>query len=131
MATYYVRRSGNDASAGTSAGAAWATIGKALGASGIASGDTVYIGAGIYREAVTVGFTPSGTTSVIGDVDGAKTGDAGEVRWTGMVSDFSGASNGIPPKNPECSGSTSSISRRWKKPSLPKRPSINSIWGLL
>ena len=96
MTTYYVRRSGSDAAAGTSAGAAWATIGKALGASGIASGDTVYIGAGIYREAVTVGFTPTGTTSVIGDVDGAKTGDAGEVRWTGATSDFAGATTGVP-----------------------------------
>lgn len=91
MTTYYVRRSGSDAAAGTSAGAAWATIGKALGASGIASGDTVYIGAGIYREAVTVGFTPAATTSVIGDVDGAKTGDSGEVRWTAESDDFGGA----------------------------------------
>lgn len=82
MTIYYVRRSGSDAAAGTSAGAAWATIGKALGASGIASGDTVYIGAGIYREAVTVSVTPTVTTNVIGDVDGSKTGDAGEVRLT-------------------------------------------------
>ena len=96
MTTYYVRRSGSDAALGTSAGAAWATIGKALGASGIASGDTVYIGAGIYREAVTVGLTPTGTTSVIGDVDGAKTGDAGEVRWTGMATDFAGATQATP-----------------------------------
>jgi hypothetical protein len=99
VATYYVRKSGNDASAGTSAGAAWATIGKALGASGIASGDTVYIGAGIYREAVTVGFTPTGTTNVIGDVTGQFTGDAGEVRWTGATTDFGGASTGIPLNN--------------------------------
>lgn len=96
MTTYYVRKSGSDAAAGTSAGAAWATIGKALLAGGIASGDTVYIGAGIYREAITVGITPTGTTNVIGDVDGAKTGDAGEVRWTGMTSDFSGASGATP-----------------------------------
>lgn len=88
---YYVRKSGSDSNAGTSAGAAWATIGKAL-TGGMASGDTVYIGAGIYREAVTVSVAPTGTTNVIGDVDGAKTGDAGEVRWTGMTTDFSGSS---------------------------------------
>jgi hypothetical protein len=83
VATYYVRKSGNDASAGTSAGTAWLTIGKALGAAGIASGDTVYIGAGTYRETVTVAMTSAvAETFVIGDVDGAKTGDAGEVVWT-------------------------------------------------
>lgn len=96
MTTYYVRKSGSDANAGTSAGAAWATIGKALLAGGIASGDTVYIGAGIYREAITVGITPTGTTSVIGDVDGAKTGDAGEVRWTAQTSDVGTATNAVP-----------------------------------
>ena len=48
--TYYVRVSGDDGDDGLSPAAAWATIGKALGASGISSGDTVYIGAGVYRE---------------------------------------------------------------------------------
>jgi len=89
VATYYVRKSGSDSNAGTSAGAAWATIGKALGASGIAAGDTVYIGAGIYRETVTVAMTTSGsTTSVIGDVTGAFTGDAGDVVVTPATSDW-------------------------------------------
>lgn len=96
MTTYYVRKSGSDAAAGTSAGAAWATIGKALLAGGMASGDTVYIGAGIYREAITVGITPTATTSVIGDVDGSHCGDAGEVRWTGRISDFAAGSSGVP-----------------------------------
>lgn len=83
MATYFVRKSGNDGSAGTSAGAAWLTIGKALGAAGIASGDTVYIGAGVYRESVTVAMTSAvAETFVIADVEGSQTGDAGEVRWT-------------------------------------------------
>ena len=99
MTTYYVRRSGSDAAAGTSAGAAWATIGKALLAGGIASGDTVYIGAGVYREAVTVGITPTGTTSVVGDVTGQFTGDAGEVRWTAQTTDFAGATNATPLNN--------------------------------
>lgn len=96
MTLYYVRKSGSDAAAGTSAATAWATIGKALLAGGIASGDTVYVGAGIYRQSVIVGITPTATTNVIGDADGSKTGDAGEVRWTGMTSDFSGASNTSP-----------------------------------
>lgn len=83
MADYFVRISGSDAAAGTSAALAWRTIGKALGAAGIASGDRVFIGAGVYREAVTVAMTSAvAETSIIGDVDGAQTGDAGEVIWT-------------------------------------------------
>lgn len=83
MATYYVRTTGSDGAAGTSAGTAWLTIGKALGAAGIASGDTVYVGAGTYRETVSVGMTSATVeTSVIADVDGSHTGDAGPVVWT-------------------------------------------------
>jgi hypothetical protein len=41
MATYYLRTTGSDGAAGTSVGTAWATFGKALGAAGIASGDTL------------------------------------------------------------------------------------------
>lgn len=86
MATYYVRKTGSDAAAGTSAGAAWATFGKLLGAAGMASGDTAYVGAGVYREAVTVAMTSATvTTSIIGDVDGKQTGDAGEVRLAGQL----------------------------------------------
>lgn len=40
MPTYYVGSGGSDAAAGTSWALRWATIGKALGAAGIASGDT-------------------------------------------------------------------------------------------
>jgi hypothetical protein len=83
MTVYFVRKTGDDDNAGTSPATAWATIGKALGAAGIASGDTVYIGAGVYRECVTVEMTSAtAETRVIGDVDGAQTGDAGEVVWT-------------------------------------------------
>lgn len=86
MATYYVRKTGSDAAAGTSAGAAWLTIGKALGAAGIASGDTVWIGAGVYREVVTVSMvSATAETKVYGDVTGTNTGDAGEIQWTGYV----------------------------------------------
>ncbi len=49
----------------------------------MSSGDTVWIGAGVYREAVTVAMTSATVeTSIIGDVDGAMTGDAGEVQWS-------------------------------------------------
>ncbi len=96
--TYYVRKTGSDGAAGTSAGAAWLTIGKALLAGGMASGDTVYIGAGIYREAILIGFTPAATTSVIGDVDGSKTGDAGEVRWTAYTT----TDKAVPSVNATC-----------------------------
>jgi hypothetical protein len=59
MATYYVRTDGSDTNTGTgpATNQAWQTIGKALGAFGIAPGDTVYIAPGVYRESVTAAFT--------------------------------------------------------------------------
>jgi hypothetical protein len=72
MATYYVKNGGNDLSAGTSAATAWATVAKALGASGISSGDTVYIAPGIYTEQITIGMTSAtATTSIIGNPTGS------------------------------------------------------------
>jgi hypothetical protein len=86
MTVYFVRKTGDDGNAGTSTATAWLTIGQALGASGISSGDTVYIGAGVYRECVTVGMvSATAETFVIGDVDGSQTGDAGEIIWTAFV----------------------------------------------
>lgn len=85
MAVWYVRKTGNDTTGnGTSAATAWATIGKALGAgAGPVDGDTIAIGGGTYRETVTVGLVLSSTgVTVLGDVDGHYTGDAGEVFWT-------------------------------------------------
>jgi hypothetical protein len=70
MATYYVRTDGSDANSGlgSTTALAWRTVQKALGATGISSGDTVYIAPGTYTENITIGGTYSATTSVIGDV---------------------------------------------------------------
>ena len=59
MATYYVRTDGSDTNAGTgpATNQAWATITKAIGSTGIAPGDTLYIAPGIYRGIFTAGFT--------------------------------------------------------------------------
>lgn len=47
------------------------------------AGDTVWIGAGVYRELLTFGQAYAGLQlNIVGDVDGAKTGDAGEVQIT-------------------------------------------------
>ena len=88
MATYYVRVDGSDANTGlgSSTGQAWQTISKALGATGIGSGDTLYIAPGTYRQgvAVVVGGTYSAMTNVIGDPTAAQFSgvSAGLVRIT-------------------------------------------------
>lgn len=88
MADRFVRKTGSDSNNGNSAATAWLTIGKALGAAGAASGDVIYVGAGSYRETVSVAMTsPAAETRVVGDVDGAKTGDAGEVILTAYTTD--------------------------------------------
>ena len=79
----YVRKTGLDSNGGTSPVDAWLTIGKAL--TTVADNTIVYVGAGVYREVVTVTVTPSLGVSVIGDVDGSKTGDAGIVQWTAYL----------------------------------------------
>ena len=47
MTTYYVTTSGSDSNAGTSEGAAFATIGKA-GSVALTSGDRIYVKSGTY-----------------------------------------------------------------------------------
>jgi hypothetical protein len=91
MATYYVRNDGSNANTGTGPGVgqAWQTLTKALGATGISSGDIVYVAPGRYLEAVTVGMTSAtSTTRIIGDPTASLFSgvNAGEVLWTGLAS---------------------------------------------
>jgi hypothetical protein len=101
MATYYVRVDGNDANTGlgSSTAQAWQTISKALGATGIGSGDTLYIAPGTYRQgtAVSVGGTYSAMTYVYGDPTGAQfTGvPAGLVRITTFTPADTSASSSV------------------------------------
>ena len=86
MATYYVRKTGNNVNAGTSSGSAWATVTKALQTA--TSGDTVYVGAGVYRETLQITSTTAiSAVNIIADVDGKNTGDVGEVRITAYTTD--------------------------------------------
>jgi hypothetical protein len=80
MTIYYVRDDGNDSSLGTLPGAsgAWRTLTKALGASGISGGDTLYIAPGVYRETVVVGFASTGSTTYV-------YGDPKAIRFTGVT----------------------------------------------
>jgi hypothetical protein len=94
MAIRYLRKSGNDSNGGTSPGDAWLTFTHALGGSALASGDTLYVGGGIYRETVAVGLAPGAETFVIGDPTGAYTGDPGEVILTGYTSGDTSAGSG-------------------------------------
>lgn len=93
MTTYYVRKSGNDANGGTDPDTdAWLTIDKA--ANTVAAADTVYIGAGVYREIVTMD-TPGSSgnqISFIADVGGEQTGDAGLVIISAYANETSIAS---------------------------------------
>jgi hypothetical protein len=59
MATYYVRTDGSDSNVGTgpATNQAWQTITKAIGATGIAPGDTLYIAPGVYQGTFTAAFT--------------------------------------------------------------------------
>ena len=74
MTTYYVSPNGSDSNNGLGPDAShatnkpWKTIGKALGASGISSGDTVYLAPGTYREVVSCALTnPTAETKIYGD----------------------------------------------------------------
>jgi hypothetical protein len=80
MTNYYVRKTGSDANDGTNPTTqAWLTIDKA--ANTVAAADNVYVGAGVYRELVTMDTSGSSGSQIsfIADVDGEQTGDAGLV----------------------------------------------------
>jgi hypothetical protein len=80
MANRYLRTTGSDSNDGSTPALAWSTWGKALGATGIVSGDVLYVGGGTYRETVTVGMTnPTAETRIWADVDGSHCGDPGQV----------------------------------------------------
>jgi hypothetical protein len=83
VAIYYVRKTGNDTNDGLTPAAAFLTIDKA--ANTVQPGDTVHIGAGVYRELVTMDTSGTSGNAIryIGDVTGAYTGDAGLVVLTG------------------------------------------------
>lgn len=89
MTTYYVGAGGNNSNTGTS----WAQRKLTLnGAEDIpvAAGDTVYVGAGTYREQLTCDVSGSSGSPItyIGDYTGANTdGTGGVVRITGSDDD--------------------------------------------
>lgn len=83
---YYVRKAGNNGSAGTSPSTAKLTIAGGISASVLA--DHVYVGAGVYRESAL-----NSTRQLHGDVTGANTGDAGEVIISGLDSNDSAPSS--------------------------------------
>ena len=60
-ASYYVATTGNNANAGTSEGAPWATVKKCVDT--MIAGDTCYVRGGNYTETAEVRFTRSGTSS--------------------------------------------------------------------
>jgi hypothetical protein len=79
LTDWYVRQSGSDSNGGTSRADAWRTVQQALNPGGPTNGDTVWIGAGVYREAISSQVDFGAETFFKGDITGANTGDAGEV----------------------------------------------------
>lgn len=75
------------------------TVNHAVQLAATGAGDNLYLGAGVYRETVTL--TQSGSAglpiSIIGDVDGAITGDAGEVQITNYLVNDKSASSATAP----------------------------------
>lgn len=77
---YYVRATGSNGQAGTSAATAWATV--AYAAQRAAPGDTVYVGAGEYVGQVYMsdkGTSVSSPLRFVADTTGQWTGDEGDV----------------------------------------------------
>jgi hypothetical protein len=109
MATFYVDFvNGNDANNGLGPDAShatnkpWKTVGKAVGAAGMASGDTAYFAPGSFREVITLTLTPAAETLLIGDpqnLQGFKTAAGvlvppGPVIWTAFTTNDKTAPSG-------------------------------------
>jgi hypothetical protein len=93
--------SGGDLGANTgltwTVGGSWLTVRNALvNTNSVAAGDSIYVGAGVYRTtlAVTKSGTSGNVVSLIGDVDGAKTSDAGQVTCTAFTTNDTTAPSG-------------------------------------
>lgn len=75
-----------------SIGGALQTIAKmaAMNQASITDGDSWYIGAGVYREAITMNWGGTAAmVNIIGDVDGTQTGDAGDFIWNAnLINDY-------------------------------------------
>ena len=70
-------------------GGAWATLGNSFWSgvgtvAAVRTGDAVYVGAGVYRQVMAIGLPSvfNGILSIVGDVTGQYTGDAGMVQLT-------------------------------------------------
>lgn len=90
MTIRYVGIGGNDANSGLTWALRKATL-NGVEDSPVAAGDTVYVGAGTYREQLTcdVSGTAGSPTTYIGDYDGSHTdGVGGVVRITGSDNDI-------------------------------------------
>ena len=79
MSTLFVRKTGLDSNDGSTAALAFLTVDKA--ANTVAAGDVVNVGAGVYRELVTMDTSGVSGSPItwIADIDGKLTGDAGLV----------------------------------------------------
>lgn len=77
-------------------GGSWRDFTNAVAAVPVAAGDSVYIGAGIYRQVVSPATSGAAGSfiSYIGDVDGAKTSDAGQVVFTAFTTNDKSAPSG-------------------------------------
>jgi len=90
MATYYVRTDGSDSNTGLgpSIAQAWQTVTKAIGATGVGVGDTVYFAPGTYRGSYTAAFSNPANSgqqiTFIGDPQAIQFSgvSAGPVIWT-------------------------------------------------